>query len=150
MTRTLLDNWNRTRGGKRFSEDEIGVAEDVLSVIAFEMHRRDLPLTRQRALELARASLAYPQSAAHVPLVNAEQFLKTLSESSGLFVERGQGLYGFMHRTFQEYYAARYLLDSKSYAANAPVAVGSANLMAFAVEHYQLPLWREPLLLAVA
>src|SRR5579875_2439438 len=150
VTRTLLDNWNRTRGGKRFADDEIGVAEDVLSVIAFEMHRRDLPLTHQRALELARASLAYPQSAEHVAQANVEQFLNTLSESSGLFVERGQGLYGFMHRTFQEYYAARYLLDSKSYAANAPVTVGAGDLVAFAVEHYQLPLWREPLLLAVA
>jgi len=150
VTRTLLDNWNRTRGGKRFADDEIGVAEDVLSVIAFEMHRRDLPLTRQRALELARASLAYPQSAEHVALANVERFLDTLSESSGLSVERGQGLFGFMHRTFQEYYAARYLLDGKSYAANAPVAVGSADLVAFAVAHYHLPLWREPLLLAVA
>jgi hypothetical protein len=150
VTRTLLDNWNHTRGDRRFSDDEIGVAEDVLSVIAFEMHRRDLPLTRQRALELARASLAYPQGADQISQASVEQFLKTLSESSGIFVERGQGLYGFMHRTFQEYYAARYLLDSKSYAANAPVAVGSTDLVAFAVKHYQLPLWREPLLLAVA
>lgn len=40
-------------------------------------------------------------------------FLETVREHSGLFVERGEGLYGFMHLTFEEYFTARQLVSQQ-------------------------------------
>jgi predicted nucleotidyltransferase len=39
-----------------------------------------------------------------------ERVVQYLGERSGLLVERGDGLFGFCHRTFQEYFAGRGLL----------------------------------------
>lgn len=152
VTQTLLDNWNQARGGRRFGHDELGLAENTLSVIAFEMHYSNLYLTREHVLGLARLSIAafYHQSPQDIPQAAVKTFITTLSESSGLFVERGQGLFGFMHRTFQEYYAARYLLMQRNWTKDALIPIGDSDFTAFAVRHYHAPLWREPLLLAVA
>src|SRR5207248_400890 len=66
-------------------------------------------------------------------------FIDTLRSSSGLFVETGQGLFGFMHRTFQEYYVARYL-----------IRLPFTELQAFVRAHHHQSIWREPLLLLIA
>jgi hypothetical protein len=65
------------------------------------------------------------------------QFLETVREHSGLFVERGEGLYGFMHLTFEEYFTARQLVSSSTRAR--------AQILA----RLHLARWQEPILLAV-
>jgi len=66
-----------------------------------------------------------------------ERFLTEVREHSGLYVERGEGLYGFMHLTFQEYFAARQLVSSSER--------GREEIL----KRLHQPRWREPILLAV-
>ena len=68
-----------------------------------------------------------------------QEFIETLRSSSGLFVESGQGLFSSMRRTFQEYYAALYLLRKPP-----------EELKQFVRENQTLAIWHEPRLLAIA
>ncbi len=64
-------------------------------------------------------------------------FLLQVREHTGLFVERAPQRYGFMHLTFEEYYAARYLIArSKT----------RATLLR---HHLHDPRWEEPILLGL-
>ena len=46
-----------------------------------------------------------------------DEFLRLINERSGLLAERGQGIYGFSHLTFQEHLAARAVADRPDYIA---------------------------------
>jgi hypothetical protein len=64
-------------------------------------------------------------------------FLVQVREHTGLFVERAPQRYGFMHLTFEEYYAARYL-------------VARSKTRATLLRHYlHDPRWEEPILLGL-
>lgn len=69
-----------------------------------------------------------------------EAVLAAAREVSGFLVERGGGVYGFLHRALQEYFAARSLVDEDT-----PLVERLARLQARLLD----PTWREPLLLAV-
>ena len=64
--------------------------------------------------------------------------LAAASQLSGFFVARGEGAYGFLHRQFQEYFAARHLVAQMKEGNLAPYLGRSGD-----------PAWREVLLLAV-
>jgi hypothetical protein len=66
-----------------------------------------------------------------------EKFLRAVREHTGLFVERAPKRYGFMHSTFEEYYAARYLVARRREAAK------------LIRGHMQNLRWEEPILLAL-
>ncbi|MEO6888414.1 MAG: hypothetical protein ABI456_04585 [Ktedonobacteraceae bacterium] len=138
VTRTLLDNWNQETGRRVFPVEELPLAEQLMSRLAYQLHNSDLLLTEPQVRQIAREAMqdfykAPPRDEA------ITQFIKTLRTSSGLFVETGQGLFSFMHRTFQEYYASHSLYTKPA-----------DNLKDFVREHYKKPTWREPLLLLVA
>src|SRR5207248_6830109 len=65
-------------------------------------------------------------------------FLLAVREHTGLFVERAPKQYGFMHLTFEEYYAARYLVARSKTRAR------------LIRNHLHDPRWEEPILLALA
>src|SRR5216684_9269149 len=67
------------------------------------------------------------------------QFIDTIRSSSGLIIEIGQGLFSFMHRTFEEYFVALYLLR-----------MTSETLKQFVRQHFLESIWHEPLLLSIA
>ncbi len=64
-------------------------------------------------------------------------FLATVREHTGLFVERAPKRYGFMHLTFEDYYAARYLVTRSRTRAK------------LIRKHLHDPRWEEPILLAL-
>jgi HEAT repeat protein len=66
-----------------------------------------------------------------------EKFLLAVREHTGLFVERAPRRYGFMHLTFEEYYAARHLVARRRQAAQ------------LIRERLHDPRWDEPILLAL-
>jgi HEAT repeat protein/energy-coupling factor transporter ATP-binding protein EcfA2 len=45
--------------------------------------------------------------------IKVKKFLRTVREHTGIFVEFAPNQYGFMHLTFEEYYASRYLVGRR-------------------------------------
>ena len=152
VTLTLLNNWNQFRGSVIFSSEEIDLAEEVLSELAYQLHSRDLPLTEKAVFAVTRETMArfYHRTPEQIQLSAVETFINTLRSSSSLFVERGQGLYGFLHRTFQEYYVMRYLVDTQHYPlVDKQLTIGE-DLKAFVRRKCHISIWHEPLLLLIA
>ncbi|MEH2081213.1 MAG: tetratricopeptide repeat protein [Nostoc sp.] len=67
-----------------------------------------------------------------------QEFLRKVRETTGLFVERAPGVYGFMHLTFEEYFAARYIADNEV-----------SDILGIIRKHLHEPRWNEPILLAL-
>ncbi|NET67314.1 MAG: tetratricopeptide repeat protein [Moorea sp. SIO1G6] len=65
-------------------------------------------------------------------------FLRRVRETTGLFVERAPGSYGFMHLTFEEYFAARYIADNDV-----------SEILDIINSHRYEARWDEPILLAL-
>jgi hypothetical protein len=66
-----------------------------------------------------------------------EDILEAARELSGFFIARGQGVYGFVHRQFQEYFAAKALMVQP-------------DAQEIFLQRLADPVWREVLLLGVA
>lgn len=124
----------------RLTRDELLAA---LEPLAAEMH--DDPATNgliglDRIGELVEGPLAAmrqtsPADRRFWPVRDA--LVSTLAGHFGLLVEQSPDNYAFLHRTFQEFLAARHLLSDRSQAARK------------IVDQLDDPLWREPLLLAI-
>jgi len=75
----------------------------------------------------------------------AELFLELIKREAGLVVERGtdehgKPLYGFIHRTFQEYFAATHIYDLYQ-------EEGAEAISEFLRKHLYDPHWHEVILL---
>ncbi len=66
-----------------------------------------------------------------------ETVLHAARQVSGFLVERGEGVYGFLHRAVQEYFAASHLVNDPS------------RVSAHIAERLLEPTWREPITLAI-
>jgi predicted NACHT family NTPase len=128
----LLGQWDEGKG----LETEVQVAgiqmdsgdrRSLLEPVAFWMHeqrKRDIELDELRALlEPAFKNLVDAPGKAGAAV---EEFLKKINERSGLLIERGVGMYGFAHLTFQEYLAAREL-------------AGRADAREYSVQNWRMP-----------
>jgi HEAT repeat protein len=148
---TLLENWMvaRSLGARERSRDALDrlEAENVLIPLAFWLHENRPSGTAgraevQRCLEDVRLGEAgTSRERATEPQLRqaereADRFLRELREMTGLLVERGLDAFGFLHQTFQEYYAGRALArldDEERWRVLLP--------------HLHDPRWREPILL---
>ncbi|APR83466.1 Hypothetical protein A7982_08815 [Minicystis rosea] len=137
-TRTLVETWRETG----LSMDEV---VDVLGPVALWIHtERPTGLASESELRrLVTEALAKwrGEDVDHLPgsfKKDVTDFIEAVRRESGLLLARGEGLYGFAHLTFQEYFVARQITRK------------AATTKEMVHEHLANPRWREPLLLAVA
>jgi formylglycine-generating enzyme required for sulfatase activity len=125
----LLGHWDAAKnmdteftlpGGRKLDG---GDRRSLLEPVAFWLHEN-------RIRELERDDLRGILLPKFINMMGGEKeqasksldaFLELINERSGLLVERGVGVYGFAHLTFQEYLAARVLAerdDSLTYSLN--------------------------------
>ncbi len=73
-----------------------------------------------------------------IALELVRQFLRKVRETTGLFVERAPEMYGFMHLTFEEYFAARRIADNEI-----------DDILNIISPYRNQARWNEPILLAL-
>ena len=145
-TKTLIEDWQSGRNiayGVQHKQLSL-MEEDVtalLAPLAFQMHEeKPSGLVTQGEVEAwltpRMAELQGVEEPEALELVR--QFLRKVRETTGLFVERAPAVYGFMHLTFEEYYAARYIADNEI-----PDILKIINTYRYQAR------WNEPLLLAL-
>lgn len=94
-----------------------------LARVAFEMHMQRMQQSTQHEVEEDRDLLA-PQELVREWIVEAmaesgygddphfaDAYLDYVARRSGLLLPRGEGLYAFLHLSFQEYFSAWYLVE---------------------------------------
>jgi len=115
---------------------DTGDRRSLLEPIALWLHdqqRRELEKDELHQLLLPRF-LAMAQNKKDEALKALDTFLQLIAERSGLLLERGLGVYGFAHLTFQEYLAARAISDRDDF-------------ITFTLKRLNDPWWREVILL---
>ncbi len=136
----LLGHWDQAKGletGARIAGRELdsGDRRSLLEPVAFWMHERQKREIEQDELSslLRPALLNWAGDEASAGKA-AKAFINLINMRSGLLVERGMGVYGFAHLTFQEYLTARVLADRK-------------DLIEYTLKRLPDPWWREVILL---
>ena len=107
--RTLISTWNRVRGLGRPPSRAMDIVETlrILAPLALWMHEASPGVGLVRRGDLERElNRAYRDRGDPDPERAAGLFISDLREHAGILVERGAGLYGFSHLTFEEYLAA--------------------------------------------
>lgn len=134
--RDLLERWDLFRGIQRddgcrpLTLDE---KEYLLAQMAYRLFEDNDYFPEQHKLEYLIANYLQIQRS------EAEQVLRSLEAQHGLIIERSEGYFSFSHLTFQEYFAAKYIVDSSTHEA------ALQRLFNYITQ----PRWRELFLLVV-
>jgi hypothetical protein len=138
---TLLETWIRAKRPLGVTQLNKNDLIKILRPLAFWMHEHPAigAIPEEEILEqivrqlLDRRVARYEDEARQI----AEQFLQTVRGQTGILIERGKHRYGFLHLTFEEYFAAWELVVNKR------------NREDFIKQHLHDPRWRIVILLAV-
>ncbi|MCP4658022.1 MAG: NACHT domain-containing protein, partial [bacterium] len=148
---TLLVNWIETRsfGARTESVERLDrhQAENVLIPLALWLQKERPSGTARRHDVRRRLTDIYLEEEGLTPgeakrpqlrqaEARADRFLHEMQQMAGLLVERGHDAYGFLHLTFQEYFAGRAL-----------ARLGAEARWQVVRRHLHDPRWREPIML---
>ncbi|MCA9926621.1 MAG: SUMF1/EgtB/PvdO family nonheme iron enzyme, partial [Anaerolineales bacterium] len=141
----LIKHWNLARGLDRPPQHDLDIVETthVLAPLALWMQETKPGLgyvPEQMMLQELTAIFAAREQ--KNPVQAAQQFLQDARAYTGLLLERGPGIYGFLHRTFQEFFAAVAIVQKGQQTVGPIVKMMLAHLGDEA--------WHEVLRLAVA
>src|SRR6266487_120228 len=169
----LLDTWSRRRGtngrwqGMQMTRD---VQRACIAHLGFILYERlqdannaggeggvfcsDRLTLPQMQAEVERFLKSRQLFSAEERQIEAERFLDLMRTETGLIVKRGkdesgEDLYGFIHETFQEYFAALdvYFRQADPPPPDRPGEDANAILNAFLTQHLHDPHWQEVILL---
>jgi transcriptional regulator with XRE-family HTH domain/predicted nucleotidyltransferase len=122
LTEVLLETWEAAKHdaqtGDFLHEAGLDARESgwLLAALALQTQRNEQTLVPRWCLmefchNFLRDQLGVESTKAKA---QADRIVRYLSERSGLLVERGPDLFGFLHLSFQEYFASRGLLEEES------------------------------------
>ncbi|NER46896.1 MAG: tetratricopeptide repeat protein [Symploca sp. SIO1A3] len=143
--KTLIEDWQLHKKLPEAPQALLKESEvmELLAPLAYWMHEHkpaglvsEAEVIQQLSAKLAELSDEEPES--ETIQQDIEQFLRKVRETTGLFVERAPGFYGFMHLTFEEYFAARQIADN-----------GVGEILDIITPKIHESRWREPILLAL-
>ena len=113
---------------------DILTVKEILSEIAVKNLKADRVLFSEN--ELINQIQEFFQRNTNIPTTfDASKILDTILVDPGLFVERANGVYSFLHLTFQEYLTANYFVSTQS-------------IQQLVAEHLHKDRWREVFLFA--
>jgi hypothetical protein len=121
----LIDLWQRPKqkfdaqgnpAGEEYSVwDELCISprnlRAALNQVAFKAHRDQLALTGTHDIPLDDLAGALFRASEDRAAISIERVCNYVRDRAGLLVDRGQDVFAFPHRTFQEYLAACHLTD---------------------------------------
>ncbi|MBW4669949.1 MAG: CHAT domain-containing protein [Cyanomargarita calcarea GSE-NOS-MK-12-04C] len=126
----LIDKWRERairKGEREFGQEEV---IKILVPLAAHIHETsNIGVVNDDDLEQILKQ--------HLSNLDAAQFQQVVREEVGLLAARGEGVYGFLHLTFQEYLAGYWLIEQRE---------GISERL---LEKLSSPRWREPILMAL-
>jgi len=139
---TLIRDWELARGIPQAALVNEAEANRLLAELAAWMHQNKpagIATEGEVREQLANVKAGFVGKEPDDPDVQnaVSEFLTRIRQHTGLFVERAPRRYGFMHLTFEEYFAARWLVAKPREAAKR------------IRNHLHRPRWEEPILLAI-
>lgn len=153
-TETLLNTWYRAK--KRDDEVIKGRIERRnrlrIEAIAYWMHKKSISEQSRAVVQQAELhafitsyilEVEKVKDSDDLPEDQAEYFITFIKSSAGLLIEAGDGLYSFIHLTFQEYLSATYLVAFGEIG-------GTQSIWDELGGDLQSPRWREVVRLLIA
>ncbi|NEO97156.1 MAG: tetratricopeptide repeat protein [Symploca sp. SIO2E9] len=145
-TKTLIEDWQLGRNVPyRAKKKQLMLVEEevttLLAPLAFQMHQHKPSglVTKKEVEEWLTPKMAELQGVEESEALElVKEFLRKVRETTGLFVERAPDVYGFMHLTFEEYFAARDIADNEI-----------DDILSIINSYRHQARWNEPILLAL-
>nr|BBH90693.1 hypothetical protein KTC_54440 [Thermosporothrix sp. COM3] len=146
----LLYEWDQERLHPRYTYALLTVEQKkrLLSKVAWHFHQqRQRYFTEERLSAVVSQFLEQETPSAHS---TAHQIIDELCSDNGLIKKQNDGAYGFLHLTFQSYFAALSIVEARTFKEYALQADTIEQLLLKELLQHPNDLWNEEVLLMYA